>query len=263
MTLDEVINKLQMFFLEYGARLVGVLIAFLIGRKVISKLIKVITSQMNARKMDEDLKPFILSISSALLNLVLILICTNLLGIETTSFVAIFSAAGLAVGFALQGSLSNFASGILLLVFKPFRVTDIVNLQGTTGTVKAIRIFDTVIITPDNKTIIVPNGKIFSGNIVNYTAQGTIRVDMFFSASNQHSADNVRRSIQKAIDICPFALPERTHDIMIGKLNDKAIQFDVSVWADSHSYWEAYYFLNEAVYRQFVQDGIQPQAIIK
>jgi small conductance mechanosensitive channel len=263
MTFDEIIAKLQIFVLEYGGRLLGVVIAFLVGRKAITKIIDILTTQMNIRKMDEDLKPFLLSITSAILNLILILLCTNIIGIETTSFVAIFSAAGLAVGFALQGSLSNFASGVLLLVFKPFKFGDIINIQGTTGKVQAIRVFDTVIITPDNKTIIIPNGKIFSGNIINYTAQGTIRVDMFFAASNQHPADTIRRSIQKAIDICPFAIQDKTHDIMIGKLNDKAIQFDISVWTDSHTYWETYYFLNEAIYRQFIEDGIQSQAIIK
>lgn len=263
MDIQQIIVKVETFLLEYGARLVGVIIVFFIGRKVISKIMTLLIRQMNSRKMDADLKPFLTSITSAILNLVLILVCTNVLGIETTSFVAIFSAAGLAVGFALQGSLSNFASGVLLLVFKPFKVGDIANIQGVTGKVNAIRIFDTVLITPDNKMIIIPNGKIFSGNIINYTSQGSIRVDMFFAASSQHPADLIRRSIQKAIDICPFAIPERTHDIMIGKMSDKAIQFDVSVWTDGHTYWETYYFLNEAVYRQFIQDGIQPQATIK
>jgi small conductance mechanosensitive channel len=218
---------------------------------------------MEKRKLDIDLRPFISSISGALLNITLVLVCTNILGIETTSFVAILSAAGLAVGFALQGSLSNFAAGVMLLVFKPFRVNDIINIQGVTGTVKAIRVFDTVIISPDNKTIVIPNGKIFSGNIINYTAEGSLRVDMIFSVSNQHNADDSRRAIQRAIETCPFLLSDRATDVLISKLSDKAIQFDISLWTSGHMYWETYYFVTEAVYKEFQSEGIQPQATIK
>ncbi len=257
------IDRFIPWLLEYGGRTVSAVLIFLVGRKLVVRIQKFASHQLEVRKIDADLRPFLISILSAVLNITLVLVCTNIVGIETTSFVAILSAAGLAVGFALQGSLSNFAAGVLLLVFKPFRVDDIVNVQGVTGTVKAIRVFDTVLITPDNKTIVIPNGKIFSGNIINYTQQGSIRVDMVFSASNQHSADNIRKAIERAILSCPFALPNKAYDILIAKLNDKAIQFDVCLWTNGNTYWEAYYYINEAVYKEFMAEGISPQALIK
>jgi small conductance mechanosensitive channel len=263
MNIQATLEKILPLLLTYGGKIIGTIAAFFIGRKIIAKILTILTTQMAARNVDRDLRPFLTSISSALLNVTLILLCANIIGIETTSFVAILSAAGLAVGFALQGSLSNFASGVLLLVFKPYRVGDIINIQGVTGKVNAIRIFDTVIVTPDNKTIVVPNGKIFSGNIINHTAQGSIRVDMVFAASNQHEAEDIRNVIGLAVQKCPFLLTDRANDIMIAKLNDKAIQFDVSLWTNAHTYWEAYYYMNEAVYREFKKAGINAQGIIK
>nr|WP_295922057.1 mechanosensitive ion channel family protein [uncultured Dyadobacter sp.] len=176
----------------------------------------------------------------------LLLSVAGIVGIETSSFVAVLGAAGLAIGLALQGSLANFAGGVLILIFKPYRVGDLITAQGFTGTVEGVQIFNTVLVTPDNKTIIIPNGSLSTSPITNNSGKGEIRVDMVFAAGSQNGIDKIRESLDVVVKTCPSALKDKQHDILVTKLTENAIFFDVRVWTCARSYWDTYYFVTKA-----------------
>ena len=160
-------------------------------------------------------------------------------------------------GLALQGSLANFAGGVLMLIFKPFRVGDLIVSQGFTGVVEQIQIFNTILTTPDNKTIILPNGPLSTNPITNITAKGEIRVDMTFAAGSQNKLDDVLASIRQAVAANPYALKDRAHDILVNKLTDNAVVLDVRVWTRSENFWDTYYNTQEQIKRQFEKDNIK------
>lgn len=253
-------DQLILAVTQYGGKILMTLAVFWIGRFIISKICKFVDSSLSKSTLDRSLKPFIMSLLSGLLLVMLVLTCAGILGIETSSFVALLAAAGLAVGLALQGSLANFAGGVLLLIFKPFRVGDLISAQGFTGHVEGIQIFNTILVTLDNKTIILPNGPLSTAPITNISTKGDIRVDMVFAAGSQNGVDKVRASIEKVIANCPFA-NKTGHDALVTKLTENAIQFDVRVWTKAATYWEAYYFVNENISKQFTLDGVQPPIV--
>ena len=242
---------------NYGGSILLALLAFIIGRIIIGKVARLIGSRMSKSHVDRDVQPFLISLITVTLNIMLLLSCAGILGIQTTSFVAVLGAAGLAIGLALQGSLANFAGGVLILVFKPFRVGDLISAQGFTGHVEAIRIFDSVLVTPDNKTITLPNGPLSTGAITNISTKGAIRVDMVFAAGSQNGVDKIRTSLKAAIANSPHASKEHEHDTLVTKLTENAIFFDTRVWTKSETYWETYYEVTENVSRQFAKDGIE------
>jgi small conductance mechanosensitive channel len=241
---------------QYGGKVLLAIIALIIGRIVIGKISNVISNIMDKRKVDRDVQPFLSSLISVLLNIMLLLSIAGIVGIQTSSFVAVLGAS-LAVGLALQGSLANFAGGVLILIFKPYRVGDLINTQGFTGVVEGVQIFNTVLVTPDNKTIILPNGPLSTAPITNISGKGKIRVDMVFAAGSQNGADKIRTSIQRVVDACPTALKHVPHDILVTKLTENAIFFDVRVWTSSATYWDTYYNVHEGISRQFAQDGVE------
>jgi len=241
---------------EYGGKILLAVAVFVIGHFVIVKTMRLLTLRMGHSKIDRDVQPFLMSLASGALNVMLLLSCAGILGIQTTSFVAVLGAAGLAVGLALQGSLANFAGGVLVLIFKPFRVGDLIAAQGFTGQVEAIRIFDTVLVTPDNKTIVLPNGPLSTAPITNISGKGAIRVDMVFGAGAPNGVDKIRAAIKQVIDNCPYAIKDRQHDILVTKLTENAIFFDTRVWTKSETYWETYYDTHERISKQFAAEGI-------
>ena len=241
---------------QYGGKIVLALVAFIIGRIIIGKVTSVIANVMDKRRVDRDVQPFLTSLITVLLNVMLLLSIAGIIGIETSSFVAVLGAAGLAVGLALQGSLANFAGGVLILIFKPYRVGDLINAQGFTGVVEGVQIFNTILVTPDNKTIILPNGPLSTSPITNISGKGKIRVDMVFAAGSQNGADKIRAAVQKVVDSCPTALKDVQHDVLVTKLTENAIFFDVRVWTPSSTYWDTYYYVHEGISRQFALDGI-------
>lgn len=254
-------DQIVLAITQYGGKVLLAVAVFIIGRFVIGKISKGLSSKMSSSHVDKDVQPFLLSLISVALNVMLLLSCAGVLGIQTTSFVAILGAAGLAVGLALQGSLSNFAGGVLVLIFKPYRVGDLITTQGFTGTVESVQIFNTILITLDNKTIILPNGPLSTLPVTNISAKGVIRVDMIFGAGNQNSYDAVKKSIETAVSKCPHALKDKTHDILLTKLTPNSLEFDVRVWTNSATYWETYYSMYELVKRQFDADKIAGPAI--
>ncbi len=250
-------DQVLTFATLYGGRVLLALITLVVGLWLIGQLVRLLSAGMTRRHVDRDVQPFLLSLLSGVLKVLLMLSIASTLGIQTTSFVAIIGAAGLAVGLALQGSLANFAGGVLILIFKPFRVDDLISAQGFTGTVEAIRIFDTVLVTLDNRTIILPNGPLSTSALTNISTKGTIRVDMVFAAGNQNDLDATIAALRAVTDACPTALKNQPHDVLPTKLTENAVFFDVRVWTPSATYWETYYYVTEHVAREFGQRGIQ------
>ena len=258
--MDYEVFKAQIWSLVtlYGGKVVLAIVAFIVGRLVIGRVGALLSSFMEKRKVDKEVQPFLSSLIVVLLNVMLLLSIAGIIGIETSSFVAVLGAAGLAVGLALQGSLANFAGGILILIFKPYRVGDLISAQGFTGPVEGVQIFNTVLVTPDNKTIIIPNGSLSTSPITNISGKGSIRVDMVFAAGSQNGVEKIREALRKVVAICPTAEKEMAHDILVTKLTENAIFFDVRVWTCSRTYWDTYYFVQEGVSRQFTRDGVEP-----
>jgi small conductance mechanosensitive channel len=242
--------------IQYGIRVLMSVLLFLLGRLLIKKVIVLLTSKMKLESIDPDVQPFLASLVRAALNIMLVLSCAGVLGIQTSSFIAALGAAGLAVGLALQGSLSNFAGGVLILVFKPFRVGELITVHGYTGYVESIQIFNTVISTTSHRTIILPNGNLSTSPVMNISRKGVIRVDMQFQTSLNADIDTTKASIKTVIDNCPFLTSERKYDILVGKLTDSAIVFDVKVWISSADIDKTQYFMNEHIKKQFDKDSI-------
>ncbi|UFH53137.1 mechanosensitive ion channel family protein [Spirosoma sp. KNUC1025] len=262
--MEQAQTKLELFYAQlvtfvtiYGGRVLLAIITLFVGLWAIGWVVRLLSAAMTKRHVDRDVQPFLLSLVSGLLRVLLLLSIASTLGIQTTSFVAIIGAAGLAVGLALQGSLSNFAGGVLILIFKPFRVGDLISAQGFTGNVEAIRIFDTTLVTPDNKTIILPNGALSTSAIMNISTKGVIRVDQVYGVGSQNDLEKTKASIQAVVDACPFALKDRQHDVLITKLNPNSREYDVRVWTNSDNYWATYYYMLENIARQFAKDGIE------
>lgn len=246
---------------QYGGKVLLAIVVFIVGRYILGKITRLLSNRMSAGHIDKDVQPFLTSLISVLFNVLLLLSCAGILGIETTSFVAMLGAAGLAVGLALQGSLANFAGGVLILIFKPFKVGDLISAQGFTGHVEAIQIFNTLLATPENKTIILPNGALSTSPATNISGKGIIRVDMVFAAGNQNKYDDVIKSLEMAVSKCKYALKDRNHDVLLTKLSENALLFDVRVWTNSSTYWETYYAMHDGIKRQFDEDKIAGPAI--
>jgi small conductance mechanosensitive channel len=257
MDISKVTSTLTTYLTLYGGKVLLAILTLVIGLWIIGQLIRVLGRIMSSRHVDRDVQPFLLSMVSGLLRVLLLLSVAGMLGIETTSFVAIIGAAGLAVGLALQGSLANFAGGVLILVFKPFRVGDLITAQGFTGNVEAIQIFNTILLTLDNKTIILPNGPLSTSPVTNISGKGLIRVDLTFAAGNQNKLDDTLASLRRVVAACPTALKDRAHDVLVNHVSADAIIFDVRVWNHPDHYWDTYYFMQENVVRQFGIDGIK------
>lgn len=254
---ERIYDQILAFATIYGGKIVLAIVTLVVGLWIIGWIVKLLSSMMTKRHVDRDVQPFLLSLVNGLLRVLLLLSIASTLGVQTTSFVAIIGAAGLAVGLALQGSLANFAGGVLILIFKPFRVGDLITAQGFTATVEAIRIFDTTLVTLDNKTIILPNGPLSTTAIVNISTRGIIRVDQVYGVGSQNDLDATKASFMRAIGSCPYALPDREHDVLIAKLNPNSREYDVRVWTKSEHYWDTYYYMLECIARQFVIDGIE------
>ncbi len=244
------------YIVPWGINLVTALAIFVIGRWVTKGLLSVIKKLLVKMKMDEILINFITSISSAIFLLFIIIAALDQLGVDTTSLIALLGAAGLAVGLALQNSLQNFAAGVMLIVFRPFRIGDFVEAGGTSGSVEAISIFSTLMRTGDNREVIVPNGTIYNGTITNYSAQETRRIDMIFGIGYDDDikkAKDVIAGILKA-DQRIHASPEPL--IAVGELADSSVNFNVRPWVNSGDYWAVKFDITEKIKIAFDDAGI-------
>jgi len=211
---------------------------------------------MEKTKADQTLIPFIYNLLSWGLKLLLFISVASMLGIATTSFIAILGAAGLAVGLALQGSLANFAGGVLILIFKPYNVGDLVEAQGHLGVVKEVQIFNTILLSPDNKRIIVPNGAVSNGSIVNYSVEGLLRVDMVIGIAYESDITKAKEVLRKCLADHVLVLEEPPATVAVSALADSSVNFVVRPWAKASDYWRVYFDITEAAKVNLEASGI-------
>ncbi|MDH3915389.1 MAG: mechanosensitive ion channel [Chromatiales bacterium] len=253
---EDVLSRAYSIGADFGVRLLAALAIFIIGRWVARRLAGLIEQGMQRTDADTMLTGFVRNLTYMGLLTFVILAAVGQLGVQTTSFIAVLGAAGFAVGLALQGSLGNFASGVLIMIFRPFKSGDFVEAGGTMGIVEAIQIFTTTLRTGDNKTIIVPNGQITSGTITNYSAKDTRRVDLVIGVSYGDDLDKVRRVIEEVIAAEGRVLSEPEPTIGVLELADSSVNFAVRPWVKSSDYWPVYFGLMESFKKRFDQEGI-------
>jgi small conductance mechanosensitive channel len=242
--------------IDFGIQVVQALAIFLIGKFLVKIAVRGIGTVMQKQGVDETLERFICNLVRISLMVVIVIAAIGALGVETTSFIAIFGAAGLAVGLALQGSLSNFASGVLIVLFRPYRVGDFIEAAGIAGSVEEVQILTTILKTGDNKQIIVPNSQIMDSIITNYSANDTRRVDMTIGVSYDDDLDKVRKTIEELIAAEDRILPEPAPLIAISALADSSVNFVVRPWVNSGDYWGVMFDMTEAIKKRFDQEGI-------
>ncbi|MFC1630514.1 mechanosensitive ion channel family protein [Pseudomonadota bacterium] len=242
--------------IQYGLKALAAIAIFIIGKMIANWLRKLVIRVMKKADIDEIIIGFTSSIAYIGMLAFVVVAALGQLGIQTTSFIAILGAAGLAIGLALQGSLANFAAGFLMIIFRPFKVGDFVEAAGVSGSVQAIHIFTTTLITPDNKTIIVPNGKIGNDNIINYSAQATRRVDLTVGVSYDADLKEVRAILEDIVSKDARILADPAHQIAVAELADNSVNFIMRVWVESADYWGVFFDATETVKLRLDEAGI-------
>ena len=256
MEISNLLAKIYELLTVYGMKVVAAIVIFIIGRWVARGISNLIKRMMTKSKTDETLVSFVGNLSYVALLAFVIIAALNQLGIQTASFIAVLGAAGLAIGLALQGSLGNFAAGILMIIFKPFKVDDYIEGAGVAGVVEEIQIFTTQLKTPDNKTIIVPNSKIMGDNITNYTMKGTRRVDFVFGIGYEDDIDKARQVIGNIIDSDERVLKDPAPMVAVSELADSSVNFTARAWTTSGDYWSFYFDTIAKVKKLFDAEGI-------
>lgn len=234
-------QKAMELLMEYAPKVIMALIVLWIGSILIRMLAKVLGRVLDRRGVEPTLKRFLHSLVTISLRILLFITAIQMMGVQTTSFVAIIGAAGLAVGLALQGTLANFAGGTLILLFKPYKLGDLIEAQGVLGNVKEIQIFTTILLTPENKTAIIPNGAMANGNIINYSADGKMRVDLSFMVGNDESITKVRDVLNASMAANPLVLKEPAPSVTVSKLTMDGVELAVRPWCDPAHYWDVYF----------------------
>ena len=253
---QEVLTRIYEYLAQYGLKIIGAILILLVGRWVATLVSAVISKALTRARVDPTLVPFVENLAYAgMLTFVLIAALAQL-GVQTASVIAVLGAAGLAVGLALQGSLANFASGVLLLVFKPFRVGDFVEIAGSKGTVQAIHVFNTVLNSPDNVRIIVPNGSVTGASILNYTVNGTRRVDLVVSVSYTDDLRKARRVIENVLATEARLLREPAPVVAVSEMAASSINLVVRPWVKVADYWDVYFALTERLKVALEENGL-------
>ncbi len=244
------------YVIPWGLNIVFAVIIFIVGKWLVGLITKLTKKLMTKAHMDKILVNFIGSIVSSVLLLFVVIAALDQLGINTTSLIALIGAAGLAIGLALQGSLQNLASGVMLIVFRPFKDGDFIEAGGTMGVVEEIGIFTTKMRTGDNKEVIVPNGQIFGGTITNFSKRETRRVDMVFGISYGDDIRKAKDVINSIIEADERILKDPAPLVAVGELADSSVNFNVRPWVKSGDYWGVYFDLNEKIKMAFDENGI-------
>ena len=251
--------------LAYLLQLVAAIVIFYVGRMVAKALRRFLEKSLLKRSVDKAVVSFVCGIVYAVIMIATVLMALSQVGVQTTSFIAILGAAGLAIGLALQGSLANFASGILIILFRPFKSGDFIDAGGITGTVDKIEIFQTIMKTPDNKLVIVPNAQITGSAITNYSAEATRRVDLTIGISYDSDLRKAKQLLEDIVAADPRILKDPASVIAVSALADSAVQLIVRSWVNSADYWQVYWDTLEQVKLTFDQEGIEipyPQRVV-
>jgi small conductance mechanosensitive channel len=239
-----------------GIKVLVAIVIAVIGLWIINKIVKGFKKLLVARNIDETLVPFIVSLTSVTLKVLLFISVVSYLGVQMTSFIAILGAAGLAVGMALSGTLQNFAGGVILLILKPFKVGDFIDAQGHAGVVKEIQIFNTILNTPDNKVVIIPNGGLSTGAMTNFSKAETRRVDFVFGIGYGDDIDKARNIILEVANRNELILKEPEAFVGVLEHGDSSINLVTRVWANTSDYWTVYFYMMEFVKKEFDKQGI-------
>ena len=253
---EQLLSKLLDWGIEVGKDLLGAIIIYIVGRFIIKQVGRLLARILEKRKLEISVQTFLRSLVSILLNLILAFAIVSRLGVETTSFAALLASAGVAIGMALSGNLSNFAGGLIILVFKPFKVGDYIEGQNANGTVREIQIFHTILTTVDNKVIYVPNGALSSNAITNYSKQETRRAEWVFGVEYGEDFEKVKAVLQRLIDADPRILKDPAPMIALGALSASSVDIKVRAWAKTADYWDVYFDMNKIVYDTFNKEGI-------
>ena len=259
LTLDEFLDKLISSSVSFAINLAIAIAIFYIGRWIINRLYRFVHNIFTKRKIDASLSTFVLSMIRIVLYFILIVTVIGILGIETSSFLALFASAGVAIGMALSGTLQNFAGGVLILLLKPYKIGDYIEAQGYSGTVKEIQIFHTIINTADNKSIIIPNGGLSTGSINNYSRESHRRVDWIIGISYGDNVDAAREKILAILASDSRIIsddPGRAPGVVVSELAASSVNLKVTAWVASADYWGAYHAINERVYNELPEAGI-------
>jgi len=241
----------------YGLKLLGAIAIWFIGSWVIKRIKKLLIKAMDKVHYDESLEKFISNLIVGLLKILLVVVVLGYLGIETTSFAALLAAGGLAIGLSLQGSLSNFAGGVLILILKPYKTGDYIEAQGEAGTVKEIEIFTTKLNTPDNKEIIIPNGILSNGNITNYSTEKLRRVDLVMGVSYDADIKQTKEILMKILMDHDKTLKDPAPVVNVRELADSSVNFNVRPWVLSEDYWDVFFELTETCKIELDKAGIE------
>lgn len=241
---------------KFGVQIIAAIAVFIIGRWLARRISNLIERGLVRAETDPTLVSFFRNIAYFGLLVLVIIAAVGQLGVQTTSFIAILGAAGLAVGLALQGSLANFAAGVLMIIFRPFKAGDFVEAAGTAGVVEEIQLFTTKMRTPDNKTIIIPNAQVTSATITNYSARDTRRLDLVFGVSYTDDLDKVKRVIGEVLAEEPRLLKDPEPLVGLLELGDSSVNFAVRPWVNSSEYWPVFFDLQEAMKKRFDKEGI-------
>jgi small conductance mechanosensitive channel len=256
MDMEYIIAKAQELISVFGIRIIAAIAILVIGRWVAKFLRNLAGKIMTKANVDPTLISFLKHVIYIALMVFIILAALGQLGIQTTSFIAVIGAAGLAIGLALQGSLANFAAGVLMIIFRPFKVGDLIEAAGVLGTVEEIQIFTTQIATPDNKTVIIPNSKLTSDNITNFTAKDSRRVDLVAGVSYEENIDKVRSAIADVLSQDDRILKDPPPTVAVLEMADSSVNFAVRPWVKPSDYWGVYFDVNEKIKKRFDSEGI-------
>jgi small conductance mechanosensitive channel len=254
--LESLSVKIYELALELAPKLALAIITLLVGLWIIKGLTKVLKVSMERSKVDPTLIPFMGSLVSWMLKVLLFISVASMIGIATTSFVAVLGAAGLAVGLALQGSLANFAGGVLIMIFKPYKVGDLIESQGHLGVVKEVQIFNTILLSPQSKQIIIPNGAVSNGSIVNYTVEGLIRVDLTAGVSYDADIDQTKSVLMDVLKANNKVLQNPAPFVGLSEMADSSVNFAVRPHCLPEHYWDVYFEVNEAMKKALDKNAI-------
>lgn len=257
-TNEQVQELLQTFYtmcINYGPQVVLAIVTLVVGLWIINKFTRTLNTNLTS-KVDATLGQFVASILSIILKMVLLISVASMIGIETTSFIAVLGAAGLAVGLALQGSLANFAGGVVILLFKPFKVGDVIEAQGYIGSVSSIQIFNTILKTGDNRVVIIPNGALSSSSMVNINQETTRRVDLSFGIGYGDNIDQAKTVLKSIAQNDDRVLKDPAPMIVVSELADSSVNFTVRLWVNTADYWGVFFAMQETVKKEFDAQGI-------
>lgn len=250
------LGNLTELIITYGGRILLSIVVFIVGLSIIKKAVQVLEVKFEKLSFDKSLRSFLLSLIKVSFQVLLIISVASMLGATMTSFVAIIGSAGLAVGLALQGSLSNFAGGVLLLILKPFKSGDYIESAGHSGIVDEIHIFYTILQTPDNKKVIIPNSNLANSSTINYSANPTRRIDFVFGVGYGDDIFKVKEILKRIANDHPLILKEQAPQIVLGEHSASSINFFFRIWVKTEDYWEVYYNIMEKVKIEFDNEGI-------